>query len=148
MILGAGILLLALPRPAQEASTEFAAKGRVVCLAEEMKARHGVDVPPVHDHVWGFRVAKDGRCLTLVRTGLSKPLFVDTRLRGRDLRLVGRVFPKTSILDVVRIQWMRDGVLREIYYWCDICAIKGWDPDACACCQADVELRDEPAKSD
>ena len=34
----------------------FRARGRLVCLAEEMKDRYGAEVQPVHDHVVGFRL--------------------------------------------------------------------------------------------
>ena len=33
----------------------------------------------------------------------------------------------------------------DLYYWCEVCSIRGVDPGPCACCQAKVELREAPA---
>jgi hypothetical protein len=43
---------------------------------------------------------------------------------------------------------MRDGKVHELYYYCDICAIKGIDPGPCMCCREPVHLIEEPAKPD
>jgi hypothetical protein len=46
---------------------------------------------------------------------------------------------------VSRFQWRRDGKLVDVYYWCEVCSIRGVDPGPCACCQGAVELREAPA---
>lgn len=141
---------LALLSVQDEKPSPFAARGRLVCLLEEMKERHQAEAPPVHPHVWGFRVegkAENGvRYYTLLRNKHSEALFADERFRGRDLRLTGRVFPATAILEVNSFQWYKDGKLHDVYYWCEVCAIRGVDPSTCACCQDKVELRESPAE--
>lgn len=130
----------------KEKPAAFEERGRLVCLIEEMKERYRAQASPIHDHLAGFRVAGEPpRYVTLYRNALSEALFVDKRFQERELRLTGRVFPSTSLLEVSRFQWYRDGRLFEVYYWCDVCAIKGVDPGACACCQEKVELREAPA---
>jgi hypothetical protein len=118
-------------------------RGRVVCLAEEMAARHGADVPKDHPHQWGFRT-NDGRLLTLVRTKNTEAFFTDPRLRTRELIVRGRVFPGTQLLDAIPLRSVKDGVVHDLYYWCDICAIKGVTPGECMCCQDPVELVEKP----
>jgi hypothetical protein len=140
-------------KPAAENPASFAAPGRLVCLAEEMKERYRAEVPPVHDHVLGLRVegeiaAGAPRFYTILRTPLSEALFVDARFQKHELVLTGRVFPATAILEVSRFQWRRDGKLYDLYYWCDVCAIRGVDPGLCACCKGKVELKEAAASQE
>ena len=132
----------------QDAPEQAVVKGRLVCLAEEMARAHGAAVAPVHDHLWALKLdapRKGLRYHTLLRTPTSEALFRDARFKDRDLRLTGRVDPGTSVLDVQLFQWWTDGELRDVWYWCDVCSIRGVDPGDCACCQAPVELREAPA---
>ena len=125
----------------------FEERGKLVCLIEEMKEKYQAQANPIHDHLAGVRVegATGARYYTLYRNPLSEALFVDKRFKEHELRLTGRVFPSTSILEVSRFQWYREGKLFDVYYWCEVCAIRGVDPGACACCQEKVELREAPA---
>ena len=130
--------------------TAFRARGRLVCLAEAMKERFGAEVQPVHDHVLGFRLEKPSpaglRYPLILRTAQSEALYVDERFKKHTLTLSGRVFPGTGILEVSGWQWHRDGKSYEVYYWCDVCTIRGFTPGPCACCQAEVELRERPLR--
>lgn len=123
------------------AETEL--RGRVMCLPEEMHLVHKTDLPARHEHIYGFR-AGDGTYYTLLRTKLSEALFVDERLRAKDLVLKGNVLPKTQILEVVSIKSIRNGVVHDLYYYCEICAIESVAPEECACCQGPVELVERP----
>jgi len=153
------LLLLALVPTSAEASAgrqekdkpvAFEARGRLVCLIEEMKEKYRADAPPIHEHLAGFRVDGDPpaggfRYYTLYRNASSEALFVDGRFKEHELRLRGRVFPSTSVLEVSSFQWYRDGKLFDVYYWCSVCAIRGVDPGPCECCKDKVELREERA---
>lgn len=136
----------AVREPAEEPAP-VEVRGRLVCLAEEMRDRHGAEVPPVHDHVPGIRAegAKDGATeyFTILRTPIAEGLFVDDRFKKVELVLGGRRFPGTAIIEVTRSRWVRDGKLHDVYYWCDVCSIQGVNPASCACCQAPVELREK-----
>ena len=141
------ILVLGLAQE-KEKPTLFEERGKLVCLVEEMKEKYQAQASPIHEHLAGFRVegAAGARYVTLYRNALSEALFVDKRFKERELRLTGRVFPSSSLLEVSRFQWYRDGMLHDVYYWCEVCAIRGVDPGACVCCQEKVELRESPAK--
>jgi len=134
-------LLLGLTWAAPEKPQDVKLRGELVCLAEEMQRLHGVQIPPVHEHLQGVR-AEDGRLFTLLKTSTSAFLFSDARFRGRSLVLTGRTFPPTGLLEVTRADWIRDGKVYEVYYWCEVCSIKTVDPGPCACCQGPVELRE------
>ena len=123
-------------------TSDFAERGRLVCLLEEMNHRHGVELPPVHEHVPAF--GTEARVYPLLRTAIAEGLFVDARFKGRDLRLSGRRFADSGALEVIRVQWWDEGKLEEVAYWCDVCAIKEFRPGSCSCCQGDVRLRQWP----
>jgi len=134
-------LLLGLIGAAPEKPVEIKVRGEVVCLAEEVQRLHGVQIPPVHEHLIGIR-AEDGRLFTLLKTSTSAFLFTDSRFRGRSLVLTGRTFPPSGLLEVTRTDWIREGKVYEVYYWCEVCSIRTMDPGPCACCQGPVELRE------
>jgi len=149
------LLVLLAASQEKEKPVGFEARGKVVCLIEEMKEKYRAEANPIHDHLTGFRVEgalPEGgfRYYSILRNAFSEALFVDPRFKAHELRLHGRVFPSSSVLEVSRFQWYRDGKLFDVYYWCSVCAIRGVDPGPCACCQGQVELReaaaDEPKK--
>lgn len=144
----AALLILWAGLQEKEKPVALEERGRLVCLIEEMKEKYKAQASPIHEHLAGFKVdGEPARYYTLFRNALSEALFVDKRFKEHELRLTGRVFPTTSLLEVSRFQWYRGGKLLDVYFWCEVCAIKGVDPGACACCQGEVELREaEPAK--
>lgn len=134
MLLAAGVL--------NAAEAEY--RGRVVCLAEEMNRLHKTDLPSPHEHIYGFRT-ENGTYYTLLKTTLSEALFMDERLRQKDLLLKGKVLPKTQILDVSVIKSVRNSVVHDLYYYCDVCAIDFVSPAECVCCRGPVRLIEKPA---
>jgi hypothetical protein len=120
-------------------------QGRVVCLAEEMHRKHGAELPTQHHHIWGFKTP-DGRCYTLLRGKFSEALFQDERVRTKELRVKARLFPESQILELTFFRSVKNGVVQDLYYYCEICAIKSVSPEVCACCQAPVILIEEPMK--
>jgi hypothetical protein len=118
-------------------------RGKVVCLPEEMHRIFEIDLPTNHEHIYGFKTT-NGVYYTLLRTKLSEALFADGRFREKELLLTGKVLPKSQIFNVTAMKSIRDGVVYDLYYYCDICAIKTVVPGPCMCCQAPVELVEEP----
>lgn len=119
-------------------------QGTVICLAEEMQKRYHAELPTNHEHIYGFR-SNDGVFYTLLRTKFSEALFVDERLRKKELIVKARVFPKTQVLEVMgNLRSVAKGVVNDIYYYCDICAIQTVAPGKCMCCQELVELVEQP----
>ena len=80
----------------------------------------------------------------MVRGRFSEAIWLDERVRAKELLVKARLFPKTQILELQRIKSLRDGVVQDLYYYCDICAIKSVSPEPCACCQGPVELVEKP----
>ena len=128
-----------------ETAKEIRTHGRLVCLAEAMHDLYRADLPTNHEHLYGFKTT-DGAFYTLLRTGLSEALFVDERLQQKMFIITGRTFPKTHLLEAIRLQSIHDGVIHDLYYYCDTCAIRAAAPGDCVCCQAPVELVEKPIK--
>ena len=130
--------------PASEpAPRQVELRGKVVCLAEAMHERHQTDLPTNHEHLFGFKT-DDGTFYTLLHTKLSEALFLDPRLREKELLLKGRVLPKSQIFDVTSMKSVRDGTVCELYYYCEVCDIVAVSPAPCACCQEAVTLVEKP----
>lgn len=92
----------------------------------------------------GFKTAA-GASYTLVSNRMSSALFVDTNLQAKTLLLKGHVWPGTQRFEVTgNLRSLRDGTIHEVYYYCDVCAIKGIDPGPCMCCREPVQLVEEP----
>ena len=121
--------------------------GKIVCLAEEMHAHYNVELFGNHAHLYGIKTKK-GEYYTLLRTSLAEALFIDERLHEKNLVITGRVFPKTQLLEVTRFLSVRDGVLHDLYYYCDTCYIRTVAPGDCDCCQAPVVLIERPLNAD
>ena len=143
------ILLMsgATPTVEKQKSEEIEIRGEIVCLAEEMHTHYNVELFKTHEHLYGVK-AEDGKYYTLLRTSLAEALFVDEQLHEKDLLINGRVFPKTQLLEVIRFYAIKNGVVHELYYYCDTCYIRAVAPGDCDCCQAPVVLIEKPLNVD
>lgn len=118
-------------------------RGQVVDIYAELRERHALDLLPNTDPLYGFRT-EDGGLFTLLKTRRSAALFMDPRLHGRTLILKGREFPGSRCFEATFIQSVIDGVVNDLYYYCDVCAIKSLTPEICDCCREPVRLVEEP----
>ena len=143
------VLLLggATPSTEEQKPKEVKLHGKIVCLAEEMHTHYKVELFGNHEHLYGVKT-EEGEYYTLLRTSLAEALFVDERLHKKDLIINGRVFPKTQLLEVTRFLSIRDGILHDLYYYCDTCYIRTVAPGNCDCCQAPVVLIERPLNID
>ena len=121
--------------------------GNIVCLAETMHTLYKVELFNKHDHLYGVKT-EEGKYYTLLRTSLAEALFVDKQLHEKDLLINGRVFPNTQLLEVTRFFSIKEGVVHELYYYCDTCYIRAVAPGNCDCCQAPVVLIEKPLNVD
>ncbi len=127
------------------ASICFAAeelRGRVVCLAENNERP---EPSANHDHVLGLKTT-DGKVYRLAKTRFSEALFLDKRLHEKELLLKGNVSPDAKSFDALTIRSIKNGVVHDLYYYCEICAIESVSPDICGCCRLPVELVEKPLK--
>jgi hypothetical protein len=120
-------------------------RGRIVCLPESMHELYHTDLPANHEHIYGFKTS-DGTFYTLLRTKLSEALFVDEQVRKKELILKGHVLPGTQIFEMTDMKSVRNGVVCDLYYYCDVCAIKTLSPGPCMCCQGPVTLVEKPSQ--
>ena len=118
-------------------------RGKVVCLPEEMHRLYDASLPTVHEHIYGFRT-EDGKYYTLLRTKFSEALFADQGFREKLLLLRGRIFPNTQVFEPTIIRSVRNGVIQDLYYYCDVCDIEAVAPGQCECCQGPTELIEKP----
>lgn len=146
------VLLLVLIRPATGADPSaksagavrtIESRGRVVCIAEEMHRRHGAPLPTNHEHLWGLK-AQDGKIYTLLRGKFSEAIFVDERIRQKELVVKARLFPDTQVIELTQLRSVKAGIVQDIFYYCDVCAIESVSPEICSCCQGPVELIERP----
>ena len=114
-------------------------RGRVVCLAEHLHREHAAALPTNHEHLWTLQ-ASDGRLYTLLRNHFSEAIWLDERIRARELEVKARLFPGTQAIEVQRLRSVQRGVVQDLYYYCTICHIQSVTPEECACCHGPVEL--------
>ncbi len=121
-------------------------KGQVKTLAgvlQKAGTRLDADASPVSLVL----VTDDGKIHPLVKDDGSRMFFKDDRLLNREVRLTGRLVPKSEILQVVAVHsYNKKDDLCEVYYWCDICSIRRGEKMKCECCGGPMELREEPVK--
>jgi hypothetical protein len=99
---------------------------------------------PGETNAIGFKT-EGGVLYPLVRNQKSEALFTDTNLATKTLIVKGRVQPGTRALEITgNLYSWRDGKQREIYYYCDICAIKTSEPGLCMCCREPMKLVEDP----
>ncbi|MEY2408712.1 MAG: hypothetical protein QOF48_1382 [Verrucomicrobiota bacterium] len=85
-----------------------------------------------------------GAVYLVVSNRMSSALFVDTNLQSKILLLKGRMVPGSGHFELTgNLRSLRDGKIHELYYYCDICSIKGSEPGPCMCCREPVRLVEE-----
>src|SRR6266542_1349120 len=75
---------------------------------------------------------------------LAEAIFSDDRVRQKELLVKARLFPGTRIIELTNLHSVKHGVVQDLYYYCDVCAIKAVAPEPCGCCQGPVRLVEEP----
>jgi hypothetical protein len=120
--------------------------GKVVPLAgvlEKFGSKLDAEAAP---H-WLALVTDKGKVYPLIKDDGSRLFFADPHLQNRSMRVTGRLFQDTHLLQVLSVNSVKDGQLFEIYYWCDICSIRRNELlKKCDCCGGPMELREVPVK--
>ncbi len=91
-------------------------------------------------------VTDDNKAYPLIKDDASRMFFKDTQLLDRPMRLTGRLIAGSTLLQVINVHSYLKGQLHEVYYWCDICTIRGYEAGVCDCCGGLMELREVPVK--
>jgi hypothetical protein len=119
--------------------------GNVVPLSE-LLAKQGNKMDADAAAAWLVLATKDGKTYPLLKDAGSRMFFKDKQVLKRPMRLTGRLLPGSEILQVINVHSLKDGKLHDVYYWCDICTIKGFEAGICDCCGGPMEFREVPVK--
>jgi hypothetical protein len=90
----------------------------------------------------------DGKLYPLLKDIGSRMFFNDPKLLNRPMRLTARKVPHSEFLQVISFKSIIKGKLHDVYYWCDICAIRRTEPGRCDCCLAPLDLHEDPWKGE
>jgi hypothetical protein len=141
-----GLFLFRPAGAADEAAKTRQIDGKVVPLAglvEKLGSKLDREAAP---H-WLALVTEDGKVYPLIPDDGSRLFFRDPHLQNRPMRVTGRLFQDTHLLQVVSVNSIVKGELHEIYYWCDICSIRRNELlPRCDCCGGPLQLREVPVK--
>jgi hypothetical protein len=89
-----------------------------------------------------------GETIELDGDGPTRGVLNDKRLAGADMDAKGHyTAPGKFLVDPIHTKAMfvhKDGHLKMITYWCDVCSIRTYTPGLCWCCQQEttLDLRD------
>jgi hypothetical protein len=137
-------VLLAADSAKPQAKQQFY-KGKVVPLATFFE-KLGAKMDKEAAAQWYALVTDEGKVYPLIKDDGSRMFFKDERLLNRPMRLTARPVGDTNFLQVFQVHSYVKGELHEVYYWCDICAIKRFEKKDCDCCGAPMQFREEPVK--
>ena len=82
----------------------------------------------------------------------TRKVLGDARLNGFEIQAKGHYTePGRFQIDPMHTRSMlvkKDGHLKMVTYWCDVCSIRAYTPGPCVCCQQEtvLDLRDPDAK--
>ena len=133
-----------MPAPSKATEPETYS-GKVVRLADLVAKAGGKLDDDAAPH-WLALVTDDGKIYPLVKDDGSRMFFTDKRLLNRPMRLTARQVPGTQMLQVVHVHSYLKGELHEVYYWCDVCAIRAYEDGKCACCGDPMVLKEVPVR--
>lgn len=137
--------VLAPGQGAKRADNNQAFKGSIVPL-DKLLAKDDIKLDPDAAPAWLALKTHDGKVYPLVKDAGSRMFFKDARLLNRPMRLTGRLVVNAALLQVVGVQSYVKEQLCDVYYWCDICAIRSYENGICDCCGGPTELREVPVK--
>ena len=121
-------------------------EGKVVPLAGLLE-KFGSRLDPEAAPQWLALVTENGKVYPLIKDEGGRLFFNDPRLLNRPMRLTGRLFSDTHLLQVLSVNSLHNGVPHEVYYWCEICSIRRNEKlGKCECCGGPMELKEVPIK--
>jgi hypothetical protein len=121
-------------------------RGQVLPLAEVLK-KENIELDKDAEPTSLVVQSEDGKLIPLVKDGGSRLFYQDTRLLRRPMEIQGRLVAKGTMLQALRVVSLKNGKPHEIYYWCDVCAIRRDAQNVggiCDCCGGKMELKEVP----
>lgn len=145
IVLCLGVALSPLWLKAEKPEKLLVLKGKVVPTAELVKkigTRLDADAMPF----WMALVTEDGKIYPLIKDNGSRMFFQDKKLLNRSMQIQGRTLPGCQLLQIRDVHSIHNGTLHELYYWCEICAIRRSEKTLCECCGGPMERIEKPLK--
>lgn len=120
-------------------------RGKAGCVTEELQKSYQI-APDCEKrgHVYALKTV-DGKFYPFLPVDTAAAVWMDERVRERDLQVTARIFPGIDFIEAIKFQSWREGKLHDIYYFCDVCSIRSHKPGPCECCQEPFEFRETPA---
>jgi hypothetical protein len=141
-----GTLLSPLAGAVDKENKTIQLDGKVVPLAGVLE-KFGSKLDAEASPHWLALVTDKGKVYPLIKDDGSRLFFADPKLQNRPMRITGRLFQDTHLLQVLSVNSIKNGQLYEIYYWCDVCSIRRNELlKKCDCCGGPLELREESVK--
>jgi hypothetical protein len=102
---------------AAEKAQNVTLRGRVVCLTEELAQPFQVTPDcELRGHNYSLKTA-DGKLYQFLPTDTAAAIYDDAQFRERQLQVTARLFPRTSFIEVIKLQSFRAGKLYDLYYY-------------------------------
>lgn len=117
-------------------------RGRAICLDVAGRTIESLFACNDANSRFGF-ASKDGRFYKFRPGDAMTTMFTDTRVRQRELQLTARLLA-SDLLEVIKVQSIKEGKVYDIFYFCDICTITAYAPGLCPCCRNELEFRETP----
>jgi hypothetical protein len=125
-----------------------------LCFAVLVAAALAATVPPAHETLRGkldlhegkppILYTADHKKVILDGDETTRKVLADSRVNGFTVEVRGHFTSSgTFLIDASHTHPMlvrKDGHLKLITYWCDVCAIRAYTPGPCACCQKETTL--------
>jgi len=106
------------------------------------------------EHPGGTSVIEtaDHRQIAVAGDAATRGVITDKRLDGVEIQARGHfTAPGHFLIDPIHTKAIlvhKDGRLKLVTYWCDVCSIRTYSPGPCWCCQKEttLDLRDPDEK--
>lgn len=120
-------------------------RGKVVSISAVDKALNVNSSPALEKH---YRVLamENNKMLAIFPDDRAKMFFTDPQVLNRPMIITGRVLPEIGMLQIIDINSVRGDKTCDIYYWCDICAIRRSSGGTCECCGDPMVLKEVPLR--
>jgi len=86
----------------------------------------------------------DHKLIKLDGDDSTRKVLSDARLNGFETQAKGHfTAPDRFVIDPVHTHAMlvnKDGHMKLVSYWCDVCTIRSYTPGPCVCCQKETAL--------
>jgi hypothetical protein len=119
-------------------SENITVQGALVCLDSSSKEI----TCKAEDEALGLKT-EAGQIFALEKHDNVRALHVEKRLKTREFRLTLRKKEDSTVYELVKAQFIRNGQLHDFYYFCEVCNITTHAPGPCMCCRQEPEYREQ-----